>query len=476
LFPALSKPHPLESEFVADQLRLRSVPANAAGVRTGGEFVLYWMQATQRLEDNWALRLATLEADRLGRPLLIYQGLDPTYEYASDRIHAFILEGARETAAHARAAGLPYVFTLRRRRDDDRRVVDRISARACLVVTDLLPTAGIAERTRRFAERARCLVTQVDSYTVVPSGCFTSEQYSAAVIRPKLNRLRDHYLQPIADHPPRHTLPPATLASLECEPLDVDTIDLPAVLASCEIDHSVGVAPLTPGRRAAQERLAAFTEDGLAHYEDRRREPADAEGSSRLSPYLHFGQIGAAEVARATIAARGRGADPYLDELITWRELAMNFCLRNRDYAKLRCLPRWAQETMAAHTSDPRDPVYSLRQLAAGHTHDSLWNAAQRQLTATGTMHNAVRTVWGKSILLWTTSYRSALRSLLVLNNRYGLDGRDPNSFLNILWCFGKFDRPFAERPVWGKIRPMSLDRARAKFDAARYVDTLRAD
>src|ERR1700722_13280416 len=139
LVPSPSKPHPLESEFVADQLRLRSVPANAAGVRTGGEFVLYWMQATQRLEDNWALRLATLEADRLGRPLLIYQGLDPTYEYASDRIHAFILEGARETAATARAAGLPYVFTLRRRRDDDRRVVDRITARACLVVTDLLP-------------------------------------------------------------------------------------------------------------------------------------------------------------------------------------------------------------------------------------------------------------------------------------------------------------------------------------------------
>jgi deoxyribodipyrimidine photo-lyase len=464
--------HTLESDFVSGQILLRSVPANTAAVRTAGDYVLYWIQATHRLDDNWALRLATREADRLGRPLLLYQGLDPTYEYASDRIHAFIIEGARETAARARELGLPYVFTLRRRRDDDRRVVDRIAARACLVVTDLLPTAGIAERTRRFAERARYHVTQVDSYAVVPSGCFTSEQYSAAVIRPKINRLRAHYLEPVTDHAPHHALPAATLTSLECDPLDLSTLDLPAALASCEIDHAVGVAPITPGRRAALDRLQAFTTDGLAHYEERRRDPGDTEGSSRLSPYLHFGQLGAAEAARTAIAHAGPGADPFLDELITWRDLALNFCLRNRDYAKLRCLPRWAQDTLAAHSSDPREPVYSLRQLAAGRTHDDLWNAAQHQLTTTGTIHNAVRTVWGKSVLLWTTSYRSALRNLLVLNNRYGLDGRDPNSFLNILWCFGKFDRPFAERPVWGKIRPMSLARARAKFDAARYVDT----
>jgi len=467
--------HDLDSAYVTDQLRLRTVAANAAPTRATGEFVLYWMQATHRITENWALRHATREADRLGLPLLIHQGLDPTYEYASDRIHRFIIAGARETARDARALGLTYQFVLRRRRDDDRRVVDRLAARAALVVTDLFPTAGIAERTARFAERATCHVDAVEGFAIVPSGTFTTEQYSAAVIRPKLARLRAVALEPVADRAPTRSLPVSlhrsVLDDLPYPPLELDAIDPVALAAECEIDHAIGITAIVPGRDAARARLARFLDVGFARYAAARKEPADEEGSTRLSPYLHFGQIGAAEIARAVLE-RGPSehADTLLDELMTWRELSLNYCLRNGHYARLRALPDWARATMAAHTSDERPALYSREELTEARTGDALWNAAQRELLTTGMMHNAVRMVWGKSVLLWSPSYRAALATLLLLNNAYALDGRDPASFLNILWCFGKFDRPFPERPVWGKIRPMSLARAREKFDADAYI------
>jgi deoxyribodipyrimidine photo-lyase len=468
-------PHALASPYVTDQLRLRTVPVNHLDYRARGEYVLYWMQSTHRLEENWALRHALREANRLDRPLLIHQGLDPTYEYASDRIHSCIIHGARHTAMRAAELGLSYQFVLRRRMEDDRRIVDRLADRAALVVTDLFPTAGIAERTARFAARASCHVDAVDSVCVVPSGTFPVEQYSAAVIRPKLARLRTHALEPVADHFEDRALPPALARSLaEALPyaaLDLASADIDTEIGRSEIDHAVRPVTLTPGRPGAVARLEHFLEAGLADYSASRKEPADPDGSSRLSPYLHFGHIGAAEVARAAVAHGPHGeVEAFLDELITWRELAFNFCLRNRHYARLKCLPPWAQSTLAKHTHDPRPTVYARRDLEQAHTDDALWNAAQRELLTHGVIHNAVRMVWGKSVLLWTNTYRTALHTLLMLNNKYGIDGRDPNSFLNILWCFGKFDRPYPERPIWGTIRPMSLARAREKFDADAYI------
>jgi deoxyribodipyrimidine photo-lyase len=218
-------------------------------------------------------------------------------------------------------------------------------------------------------------------------------------------------------------------------------------------------------------RLEHFLDHGLAHYSTGRKAPTDADGSTRLSPYLHFGQIAAAEVARAALARGPRHeADALLDELMTWRELAFNFCLRNRQHTRLKCLPTWAQTTLAKHTGDPRPDIYTRRELEDARTGDALWNAAQRELRRAGVIHNAVRMVWGKSVLLWTGSYRTALQTLILLNDKYGTDGRDPNSYLNILWCFGKFDRPYPERAVWGTVRPMSLARAREKFDADAYI------
>lgn len=467
----MTSPHLLESQFVADQLALRKVAGNGVRTQPDGQYVLYWMQSTHRFEENWALRYAILEADRLGKPLLIHQGLDPTYEHANDRIHTVILENARALHHRAKQLGLSYQFVLRRRREDDRRVVDRLADKAAMVVTDLYPTAGIAERTARFAERARCKVMLIESHAIVPNGAFVKEEYAARTIRPKIAKLLDLALEPVADRPPQRALREAIWNNLEVDRVDFEHFDIAAEVAKCEIDHAVPPVPFASGLDGARARLNAFCAGALADYAERRNEPSDTEGSSRLSPYLHFGQISAAEVLRTVRAAgHAESAAKFQDELVTWRELALNFCLRNPNYGKLKGLPEWVHKTMDKHKDDPREVIYSLGQLERAETHDELWNAAQREIVRTGFMHNVTRMLWGKSVMLWTARYKHALEHLILLNNKYGLDGRDPSSYGGIQWCFGKFDRPWFDKPIFGVMRPMSLARARDKFDAEAYI------
>lgn len=470
-----SQPHTLDSPFVRDQLSLRGTRINEKRTQPEGAFVLYWMQSTHRLEENWALRFAVLEADRLNKPLVIHQGLDPTYEHANDRIHSFILHNARELAARAAASGLHYQFALRRRREDDRRVIDRLAARAALVVTDRFPTAGIAERTERLGERVNCRVVAIESHAVVPSGAIEKAEYAARTIRPKLMKLLPLALEPVEDRGPRVAVP-ASLATWLREALGEAALDLPRSdlareIARCEIDHSVPPVALESGLTAARARLEAFCDGALARYAERRSDPTDVEGSSRLSPYLHFGQIAPSEVARAALASpHAAEAQKFIDELVTWRELSLNFCLRDRNYGTLAALPPWVHATMAKHAGDAREATYTLEQFERAETHDELWNAAQRELMLTGVMHNVVRMLWGKTLLLWSAHYADALAWLVHLNNKYGLDGRDPSSYGGIQWCFGKFDRPFYDRPVLGVIRPMSITRARSKWDTGTYI------
>jgi deoxyribodipyrimidine photo-lyase len=462
----------LDSEFVREQLELRAVPlAKRAPVH--GDYVWYWMASTQRFEENWALRFATLEADRLGLPLLIHHGLDPSYPYASERVHTFVLQGARELAIRARTLGLTYRFALRRTRNDDRRVVDRIASRAALVVTDLFPTAGVLDRTLRVAERVPCRVVMVDSVGIAPAAEYPGEQKAAFQMRARLLKGLDTHLEEVEDRAPRRSLSDALSASIDADWLDVERVDIAAEVARCEIDHDVGaVAEVVGGLKAARARLEEFVSDGLDAYDERRREPSDEGGSSRLSRWLHFGMISSAEVVRAARAHAPKPAlESFLNEIVVWRELSLNFCLRRSDYMKLRATPEWAQKSMAAHKDDEREIIYTPKQLEEGTTGSDLWNASQRELVQSGTMHNAVRQLWGKSVLLWTRKYGDALRILLHLNDKYAIDGRDPNGFSGIQWCFGRFDRPFPERPVWGTIRPMSLERARSKYDTKSYIE-----
>jgi deoxyribodipyrimidine photo-lyase len=317
-----------------------------------------------------------------------------------------------------------------------------------------------------------CRVVAVDSVGVVPSASFHREEYAARTIRPKLARLVDHSLEPVDDRPPKRALSASMLAALDVDWIDPSQCDIDAEVARCEIDQSVRPVAARGGLMAARARLRSFVNDGLLGYSERRRDPSDANGSSRLSPYVHHGMISPWEIARAVRdGAPTSASDAFLNEMLTWRELSLNFCLRNPHHTSLRALPDWVHRSMRAHAADAREITYSLHELERAATHDPIWNAGQRELLETGQMHNVVRMLWGKSVITWTRTYDEALAWLIHLNDKYALDGRDPNSYAGIQWCFGKFDRPFAARPVWGTIRPMSLERAHAKYRMGAYLD-----
>ena len=472
--------HRLDSDFVRDQLHGRAVEINGKRHNPDGEYVLYWMQSTQRLDENWALRQAIREANRVGRPLVIHQGLDPTYEHAGDRHHAFILQGAADTARHAEELGLHFQFVLRSRRADDRRVVDRLAARAYLVVTDLFPTAGIRERTERFGSRAGCRVVAVDSVCTVPSGVFQKAEYAARTIRPKIARMLDHALEPVTDTTPRVSVPESLRRSLremlQCEPLDIAGMNAGAIsraVAGCEIDHNVPAVAHRPGGSSAAEAvLNAFVNSGLPAYNETRGNSSLEQSTSELSPYLHFGQIAAASVVRAALES-GAGAtsiNAFVQQVTTWRDLSYNWCLRTRDFNQILALPNWVRNTMSAHATDSRPVLYDLQTLERGETHDEFWNAAQHELIAHGSIQNYARMLWGKSLLLWTPDYETACRWLFHLNDKWALDGRDPNSVGGIMWCLGLWDRPWGNKPVWGGIRPMLTARVKLKFDTTAYL------
>ncbi len=464
--------HPLGSPYVRDQLSLRTIPLNEKRLQPEGEFILYWMQSTQRFEDNWALRLASLEADRIGKPLIIHHSLDSHSTHASARFHTFLMQGAQELASRAESLGLTYRFALRRRVSDDARVVDRLASRACAVITDLFPTAGVAERSARVAQRVNCRVLAVDSAGVVPAASFHREEYAARTIRPKIAGLLELSLEGVVDRAPKRATPASLLASLNIDWLDIANCNIEREVARCEVDATVGAVSARGGLKAARARLASFVSDGLLDYAERRRNPSDDFGSSRLSAHLHYGMISPLEVVEA---ARANGdsaqSDSFLNELLTWRELSLNFCLRNPNHGTLAALPDWVHRSMRSHAGDEREVTYTLDELEGAATHDEIWNAGQRELVETGHMHNVVRMLWGKSVLTWAPTYEDALAWLIHLNNKYALDGRDPNSYAGIQWCFGKFDRPFAERAVWGTIRPMSLKRAHAKYEMSGYLE-----
>lgn len=466
-------PHSLGSPWVRDQLSLRATPANGKRTQPDGDFVLYWMQSTQRLDENWALRYATLEADRLGRPLLIHHEPDPAAPHACDRFHLFILQGARDIARDAARLGLAYQLVLRRSARARESVID-VAARAVLVVTDAFPTDGVSARTERVADAVNCRVVAVDSAGIVPVASLPREEYAARTIRPKLLKLLDLCLEPVEDRPPRRPLPHAVWQSLDVPRVELPALDdaaLRGMVGWCDIDHDVAPVAQRGGSEAARARLTRFLRDGLADYEERRRHPSDEDGSSRLSPWLHHGHIAPGEVARAVLAhGPAAQAESFLNEMLVWRELALNFCWRNPAHMGMAALPTWVRDTLDRHAADPRPVTYTLETLEQAATHDPLWNAGQAELLATGQMHNVVRMLWGKSVITWAPRYEDALTWLLHLNDRYALDGRDPNSYAGIMWCFGKFDRPFAEREVWGTIRPMSLARAYRKYDVDGYL------
>jgi deoxyribodipyrimidine photo-lyase len=444
-----------------EETRIRSL--NEREPRRGG-YVLYWMQQSQRASWNPALEVAIAEANERRLPVVTGFGLMDGYPEANLRHYAFMLQGLKETEASLKGRGIPMVV----RQGAPDAVALELAKDAALVVCD----RGYLRHQKAWracvAKKARCPVLEVEGDVVVPVEVASDKGESAArTIRPKLHKVWDDYLRPIDEQKVEARARQAPVKG------DIDLSDVDRALRRLDIDRGVKpVKRFTGGTSEARRRLDEFIGSRLQGYADNRSEPA-AYQCSMLSPYLHFGQISPVEIACAVRQAkRGSGDDraAYVEELVVRRELAMNHVNFADDYDDYRTLPGWAQRTLAEHRGDRRERHYSRRELETAETHDRYWNAAMREMVHTGYMHNYMRMYWAKKILEWSGTPEHAFRTTLALNNRYFLDGRDPNSFANVAWAFGLHDRPWTERPTFGKVRYMNAAGLERKFDMEAYV------
>jgi deoxyribodipyrimidine photo-lyase len=425
-----------------------------------GRYVVYWMQASQRAEYNHALEFAIQQANALDKPLLVVFGITDRFPDANERHYFFMLEGLGEVKASLEARGIRLII---RHEEPPAAAVE--SARwACLVVVDRGYLRIQKKWRRAVAKQIKCPLVEVESDVVVPVEVTSSkEEYAAATIRPKIRRRLDPHLLPFRHAGPRHS-------SLKMDFDTFDITDVGAAVARLSIDHSVARSSFFRGGTSqAKRHLRAFLKSRLGHFDDLRNDPS-RDYFSNMSPYLHFGQISPLYIALQVKRTGGKGVEAYLEELIVRRELSMNFVQYNPRYDSLDCLPDWAKRTLAQHRRDRREYIYTLKQFEAAETHDPYWNAAQNEVRVTGKMHGYMRMYWGKKILEWTEKPEDAFNIALHLNNKYEIDGRDANGFTGVAWCFGKHDRPWAERRVFGRVRYMNDKGLRRKFDIDAYV------
>ena len=447
---------------------------NDAKPREGGAYVLHWAQMNRRAESNHALAFAAETAHANGLPLLVYEGLTCTYRRANDRMHSFVLQGVPDNAKAFRRLNAGYFFYLRARREDANDVLYRLAGRAFCVVTDDYPAFIAAGHNRSVPQKIGVAYYAVDSSCIVPMSVHEKRAYGAYTIRPKIKRELPKYLKPVEMPALRHRwrdeLLPAESLALRTE---VAAEAIPGLVASCEIDHAVAPSiSFDGGATAASKHLRVFLEKRLVRYARDGNQPAK-HATSELSPYLHFGHISALEVALAVrehAAEHKLIADEFLEQLIVRRELAFNFARFAGDVESLDEVPDWCRRTMRKHAGDARPYLYTPEQLTRAETHDALWNATQKELLIRGTIQGYYRMYWGKKIIEWSPTYEQALRVMLDLHDIYALDGRDPNTYTNILWLFGLHDRPWTERPVFGQLRYMSHDGMKRKTDTGAYI------
>lgn len=477
---------------------LRVTPVNARGVSADGAYVLYWMIAARRTCWNFAIDRAIAWAKALEKPLCVVEALRCGHRWASDRLHRFILDGMRENRAALAAAPVMHHTFVEPRDGDGRGMFAAMAARACVVVTDDFPCFMLPRMVAAAAEQSPVRMEQVDSNGLLPMRAATQPYPTAFALRRFLQKTLPDFLLN-APHPdplmglklPRPPKLPAEVLRRWPAADDALLAGEPAALGRLAIDHTVAPTTTRGGAAAARDALKRFLDWCLARYADERNQPQE-DVASGLSPYLHFGHLSVHEiftaVARregwsparlaATCAGKKEGwwgmsppAEAFLDELVTWRELGFNFCRLRADYDRYESLPDWARTTLDKHARDRRAHCYSLKQFEEAATHDPLWNAAQTQLRREGRIHNYLRMLWGKKILEWSSSPREALEFMIELNNKYALDGRNPNSYSGIFWVLGRYDRPwFPERPIFGTIRYMSSDNTARKVRVGEYV------
>lgn len=435
-----------------------------------GDYVLYWMQQSQRAEDNPALEYAVQQANELEQRLVVGFGLTDDYPDANRRHYAFMLEGLADAAETLAERGAKFV--VRRGSPDD--VAIELGRHASIVICDGGYLRHEKQWRRRVARELDCRIVQVESNVVVPVETASDKaEYAARTLRPKIEAERDRFLVDLR----------ATKLDKHSRGLSIDSLDIDGprkradLLDAMSLDESVPEVGdrFQGGTREAKRRFDAFLKSSLKHYDENRSQPMTDDVSFQ-SMYLHFGQVSPVWLARRLQSSRygtRDDKDTYLEELIVRRELAVNFVYYTSDYDRYAALPDWAQKTLSEHSDDERPHRYTRSELDAAETHDEAWNAAMRDMKHTGTMHNHMRMYWGKKILEWCNTPEYAYRVTLDLNNRYFLDGRDCSSYANVAWVFGLHDRPWGERDVFGKVRSMTYGGLERKFDVEAYIESV---
>lgn len=431
----------------------------------GGEFVLYWMQSSQRVEDNWALSYAIQAANSLGLPIVVYFGLTTEFPEANFRHYWFMLEGLKEVSTTLQSLGVRFVV----KHANPPTGLMELSEKASQIIVDKGYLRINKEWYNHAAQRTQVPIVQVEDNVVVPiEETSQKEEYSAATLRPKLLAKLNQFLD----------LPPQILPkkpSLDMEIDSVSLVDSERTLAALQVDRSVNKSKFFQGGTTrAKKLLELFMEHSLGIYERKGNNPEN-NCASYLSPYLHFGQISPVYIAIQILRTKAAVSHKFLEQLIIRRELAIDFVHYNADYDSFLSLPQWAKKTLAAHAEDQRSYVYSLRELESAQTHDVYWNAAQKEMVVTGKMNGYMRMYWGKKIIEWTKNPSEAFKMALFLNNKYELDGRDPNGYAGVAWCFGKHDRPWKEREIFGNVRFMNKKGLERKFNMDSYLKRINS-
>jgi deoxyribodipyrimidine photo-lyase len=471
--------------------------------RDDAAFVLYWMTGTRRTTHSFALQRAIEWARTLGRPLVVLEALRAGYRWASDRHHTFILQGMADHGRAFAEAGVRYLPYVERAPGEGKGLLRRLAEHAAVVIADDSPVFFLPKMLRAAASQLHVRLEAVDDYGLLPRRVPDRAFSTAYSFRGYLQKNLPEHLAGLPHPAPLSRAPkgvaeaeiPAEIGERWPMATQAELDDPAALVAKLPIDHAVEAVERVGGPAAGAERLAAFVREGLAVYAEDRNHPDDDAGSG-LSPYLHYGHVGAHQVLTAiaerfdwTPADLGppvRGArhgfwglpahvESFLDEVVTWRELGGNFATHRDDIDRFESLPDWAKTTIDAHAEDPRPELYSRAQLEQAQTSDALWNAAQRQLVTEGIMHNYLRMLWGKLVYAWSPDARTAIDTLVELNNRWALDGRDPNSYSGIFWVFGRYDRAWGpERDVFGKLRYMTSASTRRKLRVGEYLERYR--
>jgi deoxyribodipyrimidine photo-lyase len=441
---------------------------NDFDIRLDADYVLYWMQQSQRAEYNHALEYAAQQANDLGLGVVVAFGLMDDYPEANFRHYTFMLEGLAETKALLAKRGIQMV--VRRGLPPD--VALELGQKAAMIVCD----CGYLKHQRlwrnKVARKSACRVFQVESDVIVPLETVSSKaEYAARTIRPKIQKHLDDYLIELKPIKVQHSTVNIPLDGLDLKrPADILTL--------LNIDRSVPAVArfFKGGTSRAKKIFGNFIRSRLKNYEKNHNQP-QTDDISHMSMYLHFGQISPLYLALRIKKADHRldlAKTTFLEELIVRRELAANFVYYNWDYDNFDCLPDWARKTLADHRKDRRPYTYTLRQLEGAKTHDPYWNAAMQEMKYTGFMHNYMRMYWGKKILEWSSSPELAFSNTLAINNKYFIDGRDPNSYAGVAWIYGVHDRAWPQRSIYGKVRCMMASGLERKCDVHGYVDKVK--